>query len=347
MTNIASTEHTRYVVECNAIPGLVSLLMSFNAEVREQAAWCIGNIAGDGSDLRDFILLSNALQPILLNITQPASASILRNCIWTLSNLCRGKPQPDIVQISPALPVLSQILRECNDDEAIVDAAWAISYLSDGDDSRIQSILDLSILPNLVHMISTNNTSKIVPALRAIGNIVSGNDSQTQAVLDAGALSALSDLLLHSKKSIRKETCWVLSNIAAGTQSQLNALFQTKDLVSRVIRQLNSTVEWDVRKESAWVVCNLITSSTQSKLMQLIELGVISPLCDLLTSGDARIILITLDAIEILIRQSSGLSDVTQLIEEAGGVDILEKLQEHENVKIYEKVVRLLGMTDL
>lgn len=342
LTNIASTDHTRCVVENLAVPPLVSLLMSSNPDIREQCAWCLGNIAGDGPEMRDYILSSNALNPLLLNITQPSSLSILRNSVWSLSNLCRGKPQPCPDSIAPALPVLGQIIRSEVDVESVVDATWAISYLSDGDDSRIQSVLDLSILPNLVKMISSNNTSMIIPALRAIGNIVSGSDNQTQAVIEAGSLPALSSLLLHSKKSIRKEACWVLSNIAAGTQSQLNSIFQTPELISRVIRQLGTAIEWDVRKEAAWVISNMITSSPQARLLHLLELGVIAPLCELLNTGDSRIILITLDAIETMLKLKGHVDSVSHLIEESGGLDLLEKLQEHENVKVYERAVGIL-----
>lgn len=42
-----TTQHTRYVIECGAIPIFVRILMSPSEEVREQAVWALGNIAGD------------------------------------------------------------------------------------------------------------------------------------------------------------------------------------------------------------------------------------------------------------------------------------------------------------
>ncbi len=343
LTNIASTDQTRFVVDCQAVPPLISLLMSENADIREQSAWCLGNIAGDGSDLRDYILNSGALQPLLLNIAQPSSVSVLRNCVWTLSNFCRGKPQPEFSTIAPALPTIANLLLTEVDAEVMTDAAWALSYLSDGDDVRIEKVVGLGVLPALVKMISVGTTNMIIPALRTLGNIVSGNDQQTQAVIEAGALMSLSELLLNPKKSIRKETCWVLSNIAAGTAQQMNSLFNIPDLVPRILRQLNSVTEWDVRKEAAWVICNLLTSCAPPKIIEMIELGTIHPLCDLLSAGDSRVILIALDALESVLRINNNLQSVTQLIEEAGGVDSLEKLQEHENTKVYQKTVQILG----
>jgi importin subunit alpha-6/7 len=56
LTNIASTEHTRVLVEAGATPPLARLLLHAAPDVREQAAWCLGNIAGDGPELRDVVL---------------------------------------------------------------------------------------------------------------------------------------------------------------------------------------------------------------------------------------------------------------------------------------------------
>lgn len=345
LTNVASTDKTRYVVECNAVPPLIALLTSANADIREQSAWCLGNIAGEGSDLRDLLLSHNALPALLANIAQPASLSLLRNCTWSLSNFCRGKPQPKLNVIAPALPALCQLIHQKVDQDVVVDAAWALSYVSDGSDERIQSVLELGILPSLIHMIASGNNALIVPALRTIGNIVSGNDKQTQAVVDSGALIALNTLLTHPKKNVRKEACWVMSNIAAGTPPQMNQLFLTPDLIQRVLDQLSTSSEWDVRKEAAWVISNICSSATGSQLIQLVEFGVIRPLCDLLDVGDSKIILITLDSMEAILKQGeqnqNGVS-YTTLIDEAGGVDMLEKLQEHENHKVYERSIQII-----
>ena len=64
LTNIASTQYTEEVVTCGAVPDLARLLLSGNADVREQSAWCLGNIAGDRPDFRDVVLDAGALEPL-------------------------------------------------------------------------------------------------------------------------------------------------------------------------------------------------------------------------------------------------------------------------------------------
>lgn len=52
-----------------AVPIFIQLLMSPNEDVREQAAWALGNIAGDSVDCRDMVLNHGAL-PALLQVSQ-------------------------------------------------------------------------------------------------------------------------------------------------------------------------------------------------------------------------------------------------------------------------------------
>jgi len=213
LTNIASTEETKAIVDAGAVPYFSQLLSSPDPEVREQCAWCLGNIAGDSAPLRDVVLSSGAMQPLLQNIAQPATTSLFNNCIWALSNFCRGKPQPNLSFVSPCVPTLAQILRsDSADSSAKTDALWALSYISDGDDDRIQTVIDSGILDVLIAQLG-EESNLATPALRTVGNIVSGSDDQTQAVLDSGLMNQMQTLLNSPKRMIRKEACWVLSNI--------------------------------------------------------------------------------------------------------------------------------------
>ena len=64
-----------------------------------QAVWALGNIAGDSPPCRDMVLEHKALQPLLMQLRDNSKLSMLRNATWTLSNFCRGKPQPDFEEV--------------------------------------------------------------------------------------------------------------------------------------------------------------------------------------------------------------------------------------------------------
>lgn len=52
-------------MDANAVPIFIQLLGSPEADVREQAVWALGNIAGDSPELRDTVLKLHALPPLV------------------------------------------------------------------------------------------------------------------------------------------------------------------------------------------------------------------------------------------------------------------------------------------
>lgn len=112
MTNVASgtSEQTQLLLNNGAVVPLVQLLSSPSPEVREQAVWALGNIAGEGANFRDYVLASGAIEPLMAIIGNEASGvNLIRNAVWTLSNLCRGKNPPpswELVRFSIAFALL-------------------------------------------------------------------------------------------------------------------------------------------------------------------------------------------------------------------------------------------------
>ena len=78
--------------------------------------------------------------------------------------------------MSPAVPIVSALL-DSDDPEVLADAAWALSYLSDGSDDHIQVVVEAGVVERLIPLLAHDDDAVRTPALRTIGNIATGATS--------------------------------------------------------------------------------------------------------------------------------------------------------------------------
>jgi len=351
LTNIASgtSTQTKCVAnEPNAVSYFVKLLSSEDANVCEQAVWALGNIAGDGPVLRDAVINAGILKPLIsLAESSSVSDSFLSNITWTVSNLCRNKnPSPPMIVATTALPVIVNKLVTHSDRQIITDACWALSYLTDGDNEKIEEVVKSGAVATLVRLLDCGDAQIVTPSLRALGNVVTGTDEQTDSVLQAEALPVFGKLLMQDKMSLVKEAAWAISNITAGNQLQIQRVVDAGILhaIVHVLKDGDSKAQ----KEAAWAVTNLTSGGTLEQMVALCQSGpegALKPMCDLLAGRDVKTVVVILEGLANILAAAEKAGEVDTIctkMEECEGLDKIENLQTHENEDVYKKAYHII-----
>lgn len=347
LTNVASgnSDQTKTIVEGGGINVFITLLDSQVNNIKEQAIWALGNITGDSPENRDCVLNSGILVPLKKELNSGNAISFTRNAIWTLSNLCRGKPGPKLIYLKEIILILEKFIFS-EDPGILADVCWAFSYISDGSRERIQMVIESGALLRITELLMHSETIVQTPALRVIGNIVTGDDVQTQVVVNCGALQCLLTLLSSYYKSIKKEACWTISNITAGNPEQIQAVIDA-NIIPTLIYILKHS-EMEIKKEAAWAISNATSGGVPKQISYLVKKDCLNPMIDLLSSSDSRIVRVVLDGLENILEigkkksKENNNNIYARFVENGGGLEKLENLQQHPNNDIYEQSVRIL-----
>jgi hypothetical protein len=209
LTNVAAGDSAavRAVVDAGALPPLVALLHSpLNGAVRVQAVWAIGNIVGDGKEMRDLVLASfeGVVAAVLANFEDMSRKDLVHNSTWTLANICNH--QPPLWVVRAVLPTLLRCLPSA-DLKVTTEASWTLARIcSSNDDDRIQAVIDAGAVPAIVSRLSRErklHTSQRA-VVHAISNIVTNASlSQFGRLPHCKIVCGLLDVLQKSG-SIRK-----------------------------------------------------------------------------------------------------------------------------------------------
>ena len=231
-----------------------------------------------------------------------------------------------------------------------------LSYLSDGPNEKIAAVIESGVTMRLVELLMHPSPAVQTPALKTIGNLVSGDDLQTQIVINCSVLPNLLSLLSSVKIGIKKEACWTIGNITAGNKDQIQAVIEANIIPPLV--HLLSHAEFDIKKEAAWAISNATSGGTPEQIEYLVQRGCIPPLCDLLTVQDNKIVTVALEGLENILKvgetamREKGLPInpcARVLVVCSGGqqhmaipLDKIAALQQHEDVGVYEKSLKIL-----
>uniref|UniRef100_A0A8C5JUW7 Importin subunit alpha n=1 Tax=Jaculus jaculus TaxID=51337 RepID=A0A8C5JUW7_JACJA len=178
------------------------------------------------------------------------------------------------------------------------------------------------ILPALCVLIHHTDVDILVDTVWALSYLTDAGNEQIQMVIDSGIVPHLVPLLSHQEvkvqtAKINNEAVWFLSNITAGNQQQVQAVIDA-NIVPMIIHLLD-------------------------KVAYHIQQNVIPTFCNLLTVKDAQVVQVVLNGLSNMLKMAEDEAEtIANLIEECGGLEKIEQLENHENEDIYKLTYEII-----
>lgn len=346
LTNIAAGEPEETKSLLPALPLLVAHLGEKSSHpVAEQCAWALGNVAGEGEELRTILLAQGALL-LLARLLLSNKGSAPRTAAWALSNLIKGpnpKAATDLIRIDGVLDAIIHHMKNA-DDEMATEVAWMVVYLSALSETAVGLLVKSEIIQLLVgRLAASESLPLLIPVLRSLGNLVAADSYVTYEILVVGdsttdqAMTALLKCLKSEHRILKKEVTWVLSNIAAGSFKHKELIYYSE--TTSLLLHLLSSAPFDIRKEAAYALGNLCVAPAEGAnrpsvilhhLVSLVDRGCLPGFINLVRSPDIESARLGLQFLELVMREMPN-GQGPKLVEREDGIDAMERFQFHEN----------------
>lgn len=349
LTNLASGTHETTAPLLPVLPYVVELLAPTNPQLADQAAWFLGNIAGDCSECRAKVAACGASDKLITLLKLDGPSELLVTLGFTLCNLLRGNEKTLKSMMSKGLLALVlRLLTPVQPMEVVIEMSWVLTYITAFADEFKAGVLAMGGSDLVAQLLAHGNNKPLllVPLLRTVGNLANGPEVIVFKLLETkGLLQYLWNMLGTNDVSVLKELCWALGSIAAGPPQASLVLVKSKFIPPLAALFNGSYIA--VRKEVGFLFLSMCSALRQSPCPIFDILantpGVMSSFIEFINLPDEELISMGLRWASMVLKH---LPQGKHLFESNGGVTALEDLEYnvHKSEALFSKANRLLDL---
>lgn len=348
LCNIASgtVEQASTIMIYGALPKIWNLLDCPIVEIKSQTIWLISNLVSDSPKIRDTLMEYKIFDKILTIIAGTNNENYINMSVWCISNFFRVKPIPNNDICNKVFKIMARavIINTNNDEDFVEDACFFFSVVTRKYKEFNQEMIDTGLLEKIINFLEIKKKNIILACLRIIGNLASSdNANHTQKLIDLGVLDKLKYTLFNENISVRKESAFILSNITAGTQKQIETVIEQNFL--QILYKIYNNDNPKVKKEAIIAIANMTLVENDNYMKKIFEDNILMIILELIKNNDPFLIIVGLEMINNIFafgEKKGRKKEIQNEIEKIGMMDILEKLQMHENQNVYEKTLIIL-----
>ena len=381
ITNLSSGDGAAAVMEYQDSLDILGRVIgdgSTPPALREQAIWCVANVAGyDSGRQRPYCTRilghQQIVQGLLESTLHPPNPEFLKTSLWAIGNVIQGRSSPESKLL---LEVILQTIKVALKDDQLIDKLRD-EIISNSYSALRKAMLEHSEIAEYVGNIEgfVSQTMKVLQearigmstegvhdkaaqrekaylvhqVVRCVGLLLTfGSDEIHQTLIDEGFLAEANHLLNQPYKEISQETCSALASfVRRGDPGHILA-FRAKGCLASLV-DVASNSPWKVKKEALMALLGFLIWADQKGHRHFFSTSVgAQVLCDSLKIAmetDVGLCRIALDAVETILktdRDYDGELSICDKLHEYRGLETIECLQTHHMKDVREKAINII-----
>ncbi|CAG9335802.1 unnamed protein product [Blepharisma stoltei] len=344
----SGNEFIEYLKRNDAIAKLIGIIDYSRELATEQALYALGNISGEADYYRD-ILISLDFLSIVLNLIEKCQnnpqSTLLEVSLWNLGNLVRWRPIP--FELGKQTASIAKKFFFSPSEKVVAEALRIFLSLSNGSDELISEIFPLNVIEDIMNYLNSPIEDIHFLAVKIIGNLATGDDGQVQKLLDLGLLGRLLNLSFIASPNTKQNIMWILGNITCGSHLQRQQVLD--HTIFNFIMQGIIDPSQKVRLEASFAINHIVHNGNDEQALAVIDRGFFRYVKDALRFNDPDFLYNIIEFCQGALgagddrAEDLGTKNMTAVeFNETGCLDVLEKLQDHNNGDIYKKVVFII-----